>query len=71
MVYDAQRKEEIVIFRPSSMPITEKMEDKDDVEEEEKWDCFWQWRLTSRMDVKVNFNKMDDSIFDYTCRVRF
>lgn len=41
MVYDAQRKEEIVIFRPSSMPITEKIEDKDEVEKEEKWDCFF------------------------------
>ena len=27
--------------------------------------------MINRMEVKVNFNKMDTSIFDYTCRVRF
>ncbi|KAK8802661.1 hypothetical protein WA171_006337, partial [Blastocystis sp. BT1] len=57
IVYDSLRDEEILIFRPSSMPITEKIGDNEDIDKKD-------WT----MDMKIHLNTMDPTLFAFVKR---
>ena len=56
-MYDSLRDEEILIFRPSSMPITEKIGDNEDIDKKD-------WT----MDMKIHLNTMDPTLFAFVKR---
>lgn len=65
---DGTTKEEIIIFRPSSMPITEKIQE-DSTFDEQNWEFLSFLSFTRSIAVHQLVNNMDDSIYQYVKKV--
>ena len=68
VVKDGTTKEEIIIFRPSSMPITEKIQE-DSTFDEQNWEFLSFLSFTRSIAVHQLVNNMDDSIYQYVKKV--
>ena len=58
------------MFRPSSMPITEKIGDTEEIDAKEWTYCFV-FAVLCSVDMKVHQNTMDPVIFDFVRKVCF
>ena len=68
VVKDVTTHEEIIMFRPSSMPITEKIQE-DSAFDEQNWESFSSRSFTPSIAVRQQVNKMDDAIYQYVKKV--
>lgn len=68
VVKDCTTKEEIIIFRPSSMPITEKIKE-DSAFDEQNWEFPSSFSFTYSIAIHQHINNMDDSIYQYVKKV--
>ena len=68
VVKDVTTKEEIIMFRPSSMPITDKIQE-DTRFDEQNWESFSSCSFTPSIAIRQQVNKMDDAIYQYVKKV--